>query len=161
MALGKHLFSTRIFDLQRVLDYLKARPECRDLRVAIWGEGVREGLMAFYMAAIDPRLDLAISSHGLVTYGDVVEKNGVPDFDWYVPGILRYGDVPQIIGAIAPRRVMISAPVDIFGSVLTDSETRPHYAWAESVYAASRQAQQLTFVPQHRLIDSLVNWRGE
>jgi dienelactone hydrolase len=134
MALGKHLFSTRIYDLQRVIDYLEAQPEYRGLSLTVWGEGAREGLMTLYLAAIDGRVDTAVSSHGLVTYQNIVDEDGLPDFDYYVPGVLKYADVPQMLGAIAPRRAIVIAPVDIRNQRVGVDEARHAYAWAEKAY---------------------------
>jgi dienelactone hydrolase len=148
MAFGKHLFSTRIYDLQRVIDYLLAQPAYQSPPLAVWGEGAREGLMALYLAAVDPRVQAVISSHGLVTYQDIVDKDGRPDFDYYVPGILKFADVPQIIGAIAPRRVFISAPVDIDSRRVTLEDARQAYSWAQKLYETVGSGRRLSVVPE-------------
>lgn len=155
MALGKHLFATRIYDLQRVMDFLLAQPQYHALRIVVWGEGAREGLMALYLAAIDTRVQVAVSSHGLVTYENVVEGDGVVDFDYYVPGVLRYADVPQIIAAICPRRVMISAPVDFNRNVISDERIEKAYTWAADVYRVLGHASDLAIVDPSDLISSL------
>ena len=155
MALGKHLFSTRIYDLERVIDYLLAQPEYKSFRVALWGEGTREGLMALYLAAIDSRIHVVVSSHGLVSYQDIVDKNGLPDFDYYVPGILKYSDVPQIISTIFPRRVILSAAVDIDGKVLSSEEMKRAYVWASDVYRISGHSDELSIIPEAGLVDAL------
>jgi dienelactone hydrolase len=155
MALGKHLFSTRIYDLERVIDYLLAQPEYKSLRVALWGEGTREGLMALYLAATDSRVHVAISSHGLVSYQDIVDKDGLPDFDYYVPGILKYTDVPQIISTISPRRVLLSAAVGIDGRVLGSEEMQRAYVWASDVYRISGHHDELSIIPEGGLVEAL------
>lgn len=134
MALGKHLFSTRIYDLQRVTDYLLDQERYRTLPLLVWGEGAREGLMALYLAAIDPRMRGAISSHGLVDYQHVVSAESLPEFDSYLPGILMYADVPEIIAAIAPRRVIVHAPTDIDKATVSDEAAVATYKPAKSVY---------------------------
>jgi dienelactone hydrolase len=155
MALGKHLFSTRIYDLERVIDYLLAQGEYKSLRLALWGEGTREGVMALYLAAIDSRVHVAISSHGLVSYQDIVDKNGLPDFTYYVPAILKYTDVPQIISAISPRRVLLSAAVDIEGKLLASEEMKSAYVWASDVYRISGHPDGFSIVPEAGLVDAL------
>jgi cephalosporin-C deacetylase-like acetyl esterase len=134
MALGKHLFSTRIWDVQRAIDFIRSEPAYKGLRLSLWGEGVREGPMALYLAALDARVDQAISSHGLISYRNSVDEDGLPDFDYYVPGLLRYADVPQMIGAVAPRRVVVAAPVDIHQRVVSHEQAGRAYEWASQVY---------------------------
>lgn len=134
MALGKHLFSIRVYDLQCVMDYLLGQQEYKRLPIVVWGEGSREGLMALYLAAIDPRVQMAISSNGLINYEHLIEKETASDFDYYVPGILQYADVPEIIGLIAPRRVIISSPRDIDGKSPSLAFTGEIYDRARSVY---------------------------
>jgi cephalosporin-C deacetylase-like acetyl esterase len=155
MALGKHLFSTRIYDLQRVADYLLAQPEYRSSRVVIWGEGKREGVMALYLAAIDPRFDVVVSSHALVSYQDIVDKDGLPDFDYYVPGILKYADTPEFVASIAPRRVIISAPVDINNNPVGNGEVKGVYAWAENVYRVLNRPSAFSIEAPTDVIGSL------
>ena len=142
MALGKHLFSTRIFDLFRVVDFLKMEAAYRALSITLWGEGMREAMMALYAAALDVRLDRVVATHGLISYQDVIDRDAAPSFDWYVPGILRVADTAQLVGAIAPRRVIVDAPVYATNSPASGAEIAEHYAWAERVYEATGNASE-------------------
>jgi len=144
MALGKHLFSTRIYDLQRVIDFLKTRTPYSSLTLTLWGEGVREGPMALYAAAVDSRISIAVSTHGLVAFQDVINRNAVPGFDWYVPGLLRYADCSQLIASAAPRRVIVSAPVYSNGAAVPASELAGWYGWADGVYSVLGQSSKFS-----------------
>jgi dienelactone hydrolase len=157
MALGKHLFSTRIYDLQRVLDYLREQPEFRQMGIKVWGEGMREGLMVLYLAAIDERVTDVVSSHGLVSYQNVVDEDGLPDFDYYVPGVLKYADVAEFIGTIAPRRVVVREPVDINGKSVAVKEAKTAYQWAEAVYRVAAREGEFQIVSKENV--SRVNVR--
>jgi hypothetical protein len=132
MMLGKHLFAGRLYDLQRVLDYLGT--EYRGNELVVWGEGAREGVMALYLAAIDARVHTAISSHGLVSYQDIVDRDGLPDFDYYVPGILQHADTAEMAAVVAPRRVIVAAPQTIDGQSASAAQVEQTYAWARNVY---------------------------
>lgn len=159
MALGRPLFAARIGDLRAVLDWLLVQPEYRSAPLAVWGEGPREGLMALYMAAVDPRVIQVVASHGLVTYQDIVDKDGLPDFDWYIPGVLQYLDVPEIISAVAPRRVIISAPIDINNSVLDCRSTERQYAQVRRVYDLLGAKGELVILPQADVGMALASFR--
>ena len=134
LAMGKHLFATRIFDLLRVVDFLQTDSNCQKLKITLWGEGIREGMMALYAAAIDSRVDSVVATHGLISYQNVIDQNGTPNFDWYVPGILRNADAVQIAAAVAPRKVIIEAPVDVRNSAADEQAIAAHYAWADPVF---------------------------
>ena len=134
LAMGKHLFATRIFDLLRVVDFLQTDSNCQKLKITLWGEGIREGMMALYAAAIDSRVDSVVATHGLISYQNVIDQNGTPNFDWYVPGILRNADAVQIAAAVAPRKVIIEAPVDVRNSAADEQAIAAHYAWAAPVF---------------------------
>ena len=134
MSLGKHLFATRIQDVQRTIDYFLSTPEYRNSRIIVWGSGTREGLMALYLGAIDSRVDVVVSSRALMNYSQAIEEPGSIDFDYYIPGLLRYADVPQIIGAIAPRPVIVSSPVSTDNVEIEANKARQSYSWALDLY---------------------------
>jgi len=161
MALGKHLFSARIYDLQRVLDYLSAQREFGRMAIKAWGEGMREGVMVLYLAAVDERVMEVVSSHGLVSYQNIVDTDGLPDFDYYVPGILKYTDVPEIIGTIAPRRVVVSEPVDINGKPVQVKAAKTAYRWAESVYKVEGRESEFEIVGNEAVtrVSKANSWR--
>lgn len=155
MALGKHLFSTRIFDLQRTIDFLLMQDDFKGQPLTVWGEGPREGIMTMYLAAIDPRVTTAISSHGLISYQNIVDMDGLPEFDYYVPGILRYADVPEIISAVAPRRVLVSDPVDIHSHATGRDAAEKQYSWAKQVYARLGRSDAFSIVSEFDLLKQL------
>jgi hypothetical protein len=143
MALDKHLFAGRVFDLQRTMDFLAADPAYHSLRLVLWGHGLREGILALYAAALDLRVDTVVSEGGLVSYQDIVDKDGTPDFDWYVPGILKRADVAQIAAVCAPRRVVISSPVCVTGRPASPEEIEKAYEWAAQVYRLMSASDRL------------------
>jgi len=144
MALGKHLFSTWIYDLQRSIDFLVAQPEYSTYRLILWGEGMREGMMALYADAVDSRVQTVVATHGLITFQDIVNTPGPVDFDYYLPGILRYADVSQVAAAAAPRRVIVSSPVSMNGAAAADAAVQQAYSWAKSVYQLLGHSAQLS-----------------
>ena len=161
MALGKHLFSTRLFDLQRVMDFLGSQPAYKPLRLMVWGEGPREGIMGLYLAAIDSRVQTVVSSHGLVSYQNIVDEDGLPDFDYYLPGILRYADVGDFMGAVAPRRVIVSGAVNINNQLLSREQTARAYAAARNIYRFLGHEDHLVFAPPSDLLEALAQRQSQ
>ena len=162
IMLGKHLYSTRIYDLQRVIDYLLEQPEYKSKQLVVWGEGIREGTMALYLAAIDSRVHAVVSSHGLISYQNIVDMDGLPDFDYYIPGILKHADMPEIVAAIAPRSVIISSSVSIDRKAVDRAAAMTQYAWARNVYRVLGHEERLSIAVESGIIDSLRDraWHG-
>jgi hypothetical protein len=156
MALGKHLFATRIYDLQCVINYLSDQQQYRKLGFVVWGDGTREGVMALYLAAIDPRVRGAISSHSIVDYQRFITSDSLPEFDYYLPGILKHADVAEIISAIAPRRVIVHAPKDAENRPVSIEAAKSVYRSAQSVYKILGHETGFSIVSDAEFMKSLV-----
>ncbi len=52
----------------------------------------------------------------------------------FVPGALRAYDLPHLVGALAPRRVLLHNPVDGAGQILSEPAAAAEYAAAASAY---------------------------
>jgi dienelactone hydrolase len=102
--LGRHVIGYEIEKIQAAVDWLAAQSGQRagKIGVAGWGEG---GLLAFYAAALDPRIDAACVS------GFFDDRRGVwkQPVDRNVFGLLnKFGDA-EVAGMIAPRTLVIEA----------------------------------------------------
>jgi dienelactone hydrolase len=99
--LGQTMIGWRVYDAIRALDYLQARREVDPARLADMGIS-GGGTTAFYLAAVERRVKVAVISGYLNTYKDSIMS--VPHcIDNYIPGILRYAEMYDIAGLIAPR----------------------------------------------------------
>lgn len=114
-----------VWDNMRGLDYLESLPYVAGTAMGAVGHSLG-GHNAVYTAVFDPRLKVVVSSCGLDSYLDYYngdEKNWVPEKGWcqtrYMPRLADYkgrlGDIPfdfhEMIGALAPRHVLIIAPL--------------------------------------------------
>ncbi len=106
-----------IWDNIRGLDLLDALPYVEKGRFAAIGHSLG-GHNAVYTAAFDDRIEVVVSSCGLDSYRDYMGgKIKGWTSDRYMPKLLDYRleDLPfdfhEIIGALAPRHVFISAPI--------------------------------------------------
>jgi dienelactone hydrolase len=106
-----------IWDNIRGLDLLDALPNVKKGSYAAIGHSLG-GHNSVYTAAFDDRVKVVVSSCGLDSYRDYMGGNikGWTS-DRYMPKLLDYrlADIPfdfhEILGAIAPRTVFISAPI--------------------------------------------------
>ena len=109
--LGYTMLGQNIWDGMRALDILAARPEVDPERLGVIGLSYG-GTMALHLAINDPRLKAAVVSGYLSTVrGDAITMRGRGNFclGQHVPGLLRYGDIPEMAGLIAPKPLLIES----------------------------------------------------
>lgn len=145
MALGKHLFSGRVADLAKALSYLRSRPELAALPVQVYSSGIREGAMTLCWMALDKRIEKLTSEGGLVSYSDVFVRDTLPDYDWYVPGMLLHVDLPQVAALVAPRALTIRKPLNSDGVPCSFAEAEQAYAVTKRAYELGRSGSASKF----------------
>ena len=101
--MGRHLIGYEIQKVLAIVDWFaKDTASKRKIGVIGWGEG---GLIAFYSAAIDPRIDAALVSG----YFDRREDLWKETIERNVFGLLeQFGDA-EVAGLIAPRALVVEA----------------------------------------------------
>jgi len=115
-----------IWDNRRGLDVLESLPWVRTNGFGCIGHSLG-GHNGVFTAAWDPRIRVVVSSCGLDSFRDYYDGNPEvwrPGKGWcqerYMPRLAEYRgrlgeipfDFPQVLAAIAPRRVLIFAPVN-------------------------------------------------
>lgn len=115
-----------VWDNQRALDLLDALPFVRHKGYGVIGHSLG-GHNAIFTAAHDPRLRVVVSSCGFDAFPDYYggeTQHWAPGQGWsqtrYMPRLAGYRDrlteipfdFPELLGALAPRTVFISAPLD-------------------------------------------------
>jgi cephalosporin-C deacetylase-like acetyl esterase len=140
LMLANTLLGARLKDARTVFRYLASRPDIDPKKIALWGDSFgavnpREmlfdksmnqpggpeiaqaeplgSLLALMTALYEPDAAAVVARRGLVSFLSVLDDRFlyVP-LDVIVPGILEVGDLPDIGAAIAPRPVLMQAPVD-------------------------------------------------
>jgi dienelactone hydrolase len=101
LMLGESMIGWRTYDAVRAVDYLLTRAEVDASRIGVVGIS-GGGTTALHAAAVDTRIALAYVSGYFSTYRDTLfsAPNCICD---YIPGILRYAEMHDIAGLIAPR----------------------------------------------------------
>lgn len=104
LVAGRTVIGERCWDLERLIDWASALPEVDASRVLMMGNS-GGGVATTYAAAGDPRVTCAVAS---CSFAPIVGVNGLLhhcDCN-AVPGILRFGDLPDVAGLIAPRHLL-------------------------------------------------------
>jgi len=80
------------------------------------------------------------------------------DFSWGVAGVLTAYDLPDLIGCLAPRRVVLSGLKNQLFDLATDQVIQLDMAFPEEVYSTMDAAQNLKISSSQEDISTLVDW---
>jgi dienelactone hydrolase len=131
LMLGRWSTTQRVQDVLGVLRYVRTRPEVDPQRIVLLGRG-GGATVALHAAAVDGGVAAVVAHEALVSYRAIVEAprhvHPVADF---LPGVLLHYDLPHLAAALAPARVLISAPQDAMGLPLSPGAADAAYGEAQ------------------------------
>jgi len=105
---GRPLLTQSIWDGMRCVDILCKRPEVDPKRVGVLGIS-QGGTMSTHLFINDRRIKAAVISGYISTVrGDALGERGKGNTcgAQHVPGLLQYGDIPDMLGLAAPKPVL-------------------------------------------------------
>ncbi len=104
---GRTLMGDRVWDLGRLIDYARLRPEIDGNRIAITGLS-GGGTVSLFAAALDERIKVVVPC---CSFGTMQCAIGPTDHCVcnFVPGMLQLGEKYDIAGLITPRPLLIIA----------------------------------------------------
>jgi dienelactone hydrolase len=105
--LGYSLLALTLWDDARGLDVLQARADVDPQRVGVAGLSFG-GTRALFLAALDERVAAAVVSGFLTTYKSYAIDRSLCGAQ-FVPGLLRWAELPDVAALIAPRPLLIEA----------------------------------------------------
>lgn len=105
--LGIHLLGLDIWDGMRAIDYLQSRREVDPNRIGCLGLSFG-GTMTTYLTAFDQRIKVACISGYVSTLENAMGKR-LGNFcgSQAMPGLYKYGDIPDVVLLAAPRPLCI------------------------------------------------------
>jgi hypothetical protein len=105
---GKSLLGMRVADLLEATKTLKARWNPK--RIVICGRR-DAAVVACLTAAVEPRITHLAVEEPLLSFRSLFSAQGTPiNAASILPGLLeQFGDVPEILAQIAPRKILIAA----------------------------------------------------
>jgi len=104
---GMNVTSLHIQDGQAALDILAARPEVDPNRLGCIGNSYG-GRTTMWLTIYDDRIRACVPAGCMNTFRERSLKLSSCGIQ-YLPGILRYGDVPELLSLIAPRPMQLQA----------------------------------------------------
>jgi dienelactone hydrolase len=105
---GSSLQARYVWDLSRAVDYLCSRPDVDSERIGAVGHSLG-GQEVCWLMLFDQRVKAGACSCGISTFATIFRDGINHNFAAYVPGILQVGDMDQLIAALAPTPLFMSA----------------------------------------------------
>jgi len=99
---GKSLAWKNILDMRRAVDYLESREEVDRHRIGCFGHSMGS-TFTWLVGPWEPRFKALVGNCCLPTYAGIEQHRLLHCFANFIPGIVRHGDTPDIVGLIAPR----------------------------------------------------------
>lgn len=107
LMLGKTLIGERVYDVDRGIDYLASRGDADMRRIGVMGNS-GGGTISVFSAAVLPRLAFAMPSCYFCTFRHSIMAI-YHCADNYIPGLLKYAEMADIMGLFAPKPAVIVA----------------------------------------------------
>ena len=101
LLLGETMIAWRAWDVMRAIDWIETRPELDATRVGCMGIS-GGGTCTAFTTALEPRIKAAFISGYLNTFRTCIMSVS-HCIDNYVPGILNWAELYDVVGLIAPR----------------------------------------------------------
>lgn len=105
---GWSLMAKSVWEVGRAFDFLSLRSEVETGRIGAIGLS-KGGLLTGVAAALYPRLTTVVSCWGAATYTSIMAQNIPLGSGYWLPNLLNWGDLPEILALIAPRPAFFCA----------------------------------------------------
>lgn len=127
---GQTMAGWRVYDVIRAIDYLETRKEVDPKRVGVMGIS-GGGTITFFSSAVEKRVKVAVVSGYFNTFKDSIMS--IPHcIDNYIPGILKYAEMYDIAGLIAPRALFIESGAN--DNIFPIQATKSAFQRAKRIY---------------------------
>ena len=133
LMLGRPLIGQRIFDVDRGLDFLETRDDVDWSRIGIMGNS-GGGTISVFSAALLPRITHAMPSCYFCTFRDSI-MSIYHCADNYVPGLLKYAEMADVMGLFAPRPVVLVCGAE--DTIFPVDATRRAFSDLQDIYRAA------------------------
>jgi cephalosporin-C deacetylase-like acetyl esterase len=162
---GKTMPGMRALDIIRGVDLLASRSEINPARIGAIGRDAA-AIPLLYAALFDRRISSLAVSGMLSSYDSAVSEKFFRGLaDQVVPSALKYFDLPDVIAAIAPRRMAIFNGVNPLGQALPVERMQEQYARSSAAYNAAGAPRSLQLAVQNEAQEpigaALIRWTIE
>ena len=135
---GLNVTALHVQDAQAAVDVLAERPEVDAARIGCLGNSYG-GRTTMWITIYEPRIRACVPSGCMNTFRERSLKLSSCGIQ-YLPGLLKYGDVPEVFSLIAPRPMQLQAGAQ--DGLLNDADR-------DAMAATVRRAYELSGVPEN------------
>ncbi|MBC8355913.1 MAG: dienelactone hydrolase family protein [Planctomycetes bacterium] len=139
---GRCMAWKNILDMRRAVDYLVSREEVDAERLGCYGHSMGS-THTWLVGPWEPRLKCLVGNCCLPTYSAIHRAKLLHCFPNFIPGILQFGDTPDIAALIAPRALHLNLGETDGGSPI--KEARAGVAQIAEAYTNANAADQFTY----------------
>ena len=129
LMMGKTMAGLRVNDVKRSIDYLETRNDVDTDRIGAMG--ISGGGLCSFATALDTRIKAAVISGYTNTFKDSV-MSIYHCVDNFIPGVVNHAEMPDIIGLIAPRPLLVESGSD--DPIFPIDATREAYEKIKAIY---------------------------
>jgi dienelactone hydrolase len=133
LMLGRPLLGQRVFDVDRAIDYLEQRGDVDMRRLGVMGNS-GGGTTTLFAAALLDRVRIAMPSCYFCSFRDSIMAM-YHCLCNYVPGLLTYAEMADILGLFAPRPVVVVAGRE--DPIFPIAATRSEFKRLKRIYTAA------------------------
>lgn len=132
LLFGRTLIGERVWDIERLIDWALTRNEVDEDAIVVTGNS-GGGTVTLFSAAVDERIKMAIPGSYFCTFKDSIAAMYHCECN-YIPGMMRYGEMYDVAGLIAPRPFM--AVHGIEDRIYPIEPTRYAFGRLQTIYEA-------------------------
>jgi dienelactone hydrolase len=131
LLLGKTVLGLRVYDVMRLIDYIRTRPEPSTETLGCVGLS-GGGMVTLFTAALDLRVTCAVVSGYFNTFRDSIMavRHCLCNF---VPGLARAVEMVDVAGLVAPRPLLIETGTR--DPIFPTTATQQAYTELQKIYA--------------------------
>ena len=177
LLLGRSIAGLQAGDIVRVVNFLKSRQEVDPLNIAgIASDGMCVPLL--HAAAFEPSLKSIVLDSPLISYRAVAMnrdfKIGLKrppgadtdypyeaDFSWGIASVLTGYDLPDLIGCVAPRKIILSGIRDQLLEPATSQSIEQELGFPRAVYTLKGNPKNLRVMDRAPGDHSAMSWLFE
>lgn len=139
---GKCLAWKNISDMRRAVDLIASRPEVDAERLGCYGHSMGS-THTWLVGPWEPRLKALAANCCMPTYAAMERTDLIHCFPNYIPGWRQYGDIPDVVGMIAPRALHLNFGETDSGSPV--EEVRSGVEVIRRAYAAKKAEDRFSY----------------
>jgi len=174
VLIGRSMVGIRAGDIVRVVNYLKNQSDVNPLKIG--AIAFNEMCLALiHAAAFDSSINNIALIGSLISYQSVAmnrfHKIGITkrpnsdywhpvevDFTWGIASVLTAYDLPDLIGCIAPRKVLFAGITNAMLEPASAEVISEGLAFPRSVYSFKKVPQNMKTIEKTDDLTSIVNW---